>query len=141
MPEIPPETHQPERGVSRLKEHHTKEEVRDDRKRALEELAEAIVDEKMAKIQEDLIGMKKNYTDLNAKLGLLEQNINQAKGDKSSEIETLDGKMDTFKTSIGDLSGKMEAIEKAMKDTLTPMMQSMRSLSDTIRDMKDDEKG
>jgi hypothetical protein len=85
MPEIPPET-RPEQGLPRLREHHTREEVKEDRKRALEELAEAIVDEKMIKIQEDLIGMKKNYTDLNAKLSLLEQNINQAKGERHVQV-------------------------------------------------------
>jgi hypothetical protein len=140
LPEIP-SGGQPEQGLPRLREHHTREEVKDDRRRALEELTEAIVDEKMIKIQEDLVNMRKSYTDLNAKLSLLEQNINQVKGEKTSGLEKVEGKIDTYKTSIGELSGKMEAIEKAVKDTLTPMMQSMRSLSDTIRDMKDEEKG
>jgi hypothetical protein len=122
--------------IPRLSEPMTKKESKEGRRRALEELAEAIIDEKWVKIREEIITLKSQLQEINLKTSTLEQSIKNIQGDKKTDMEQIEDKIDTYKQSIGEVSARMESIENAMKDSLTPMMQSMRSLTETIRTMK-----
>lgn len=135
----PPELGPPLPGedtIPRLSEPMTRREAKEGKRRALEELAESIIEEKWAKIREEIIGIRSHLQEINLKTTTLEQSIKQIQGDKKTDMEQIEDKIDTYKQSIGEVSARMESIENAMKDSLTPMMQSMRSLTETIRTMK-----
>lgn len=125
-----------EEPIPKLREPMTGLEKKEDRRRALEELAESIIEEKWAGLKEELINLKSAMGETNLKVASLEQIVTSIKGEKKTDMEHIEEKIDTYRTSINQVSAKMEAIERAMKDSLNPMMQSMRSLTETIRTMK-----
>ncbi len=126
-----------EEPIPRLREPVTRKEAKEDRRRALEELAESIIEEKWVGIREEIMNLKSQAQETNLKVASLEQSIKHIEGEKRTDMEQIEEKIDTYKQSIGEVSSRMESIEKAMKDSLSPMMQSMRSLTDTIRSMKE----
>ena len=127
--------------IPRLKEKYSREKVKkvktESKKQAIEELAEAIINEKMLAIKEEILNMSDEFNKVNARINALEQMIKQIKEEKKTDFEKISQKIDTYRNSISEMAGKMEAIEKAMKDTLTPMMQSMRSLVETLKEMRE----
>ncbi len=125
-----------EEEIPRLRESMTKMEVKEEKRRALEELAESIIEEKWMGIREEIMNLKSQVQEMSLKVTSLEQFIGQIRGEKKTDMEKIDDKIDTYKQSINEVSARMESIEKAMKNSLTPMMQSMRSLTETIRSMK-----
>lgn len=125
-----------EEEIPRLREPMTKIEMKEGRRRALEELAEAIIEEKWMGIREEIMNIKSQMQEINIKVTSLEQSFSQVRGEKKTDMEKIEDKIDTYKQSINEVSARMESIEKAMKDSLTPMMQSMRSLTETIRTVK-----
>lgn len=125
-----------EEEIPRLREPMTKIEMKEGRRRALEELAEAIIEEKWMGIREEIMNLKSQMQEINIKVTSLEQSFSQIRGEKKTDMEKIEDKIDTYKQSINEVSARMESIEKAMKDSLTPMMQSMRSLTETIRTVK-----
>ncbi len=122
--------------IPRLREPMDKREAKEEKRRALEELAEAIIEEKWAGLREEIMNIKAQIQDVGFKTGSLEQSIKKLEGDKKTDMEHIEDKIDTYKQAIGEVSARMESIEKAMKDSLSPMMQSLRSLTETIRTMK-----
>jgi prefoldin subunit 5 len=125
-----------EEEIPRLSEPMTKMEMKEEKRRGLEEIAEAIIEEKWMGMREEIMNLKSQVQEINVKVTSLEQSFRQVQGDKKTDMEQIEDKIDTYKQSINEVSSRMESIEKAMKDSLTPMMQSMRSLTETIRTMK-----
>jgi len=125
-----------EEPIPRLRESLSGRGMKEERRRALEELAESIIEEKWMGIREEIMNLKSQFQELNLKIASMEQSVRQIQGEKKTEMEHIEDKIDTYKQSINEVSAKMESIEKAMKDSLTPMMQSMRSLTETIRTVK-----
>ncbi len=125
--------------IQGLSEPATRDDVREDKRRAIEELAEGIVEEKWSEFKSDIGGIQAQLGDLQARISALEQSAHNAGAEKKSEFDTIDTKIDTYKQSMGDVSSRMEAMENAMKDTMTPMMQTLRSLSDAVKSLKKEE--
>jgi hypothetical protein len=140
IPEIPERLEGPplpgEEPISRLREPMSRMEMKEGRRRALEELAESIIEEKWVGIREELMNLKSQMQETNMRVASLEQSVTHIQGEKKTEMQHIEEKIDTYKQSIGEVSARMESIENAMKDSLTPMMQSLRSLTETIRTMK-----
>jgi hypothetical protein len=122
--------------IPRLRERMTRREARDEKRRALEELAESIIEEKWIGFRDELMNLKSQMQETNFKVSSLEQSMKQIQGDKKTDMEQIEEKIDTYKQSMHEVSARMGSIESAMKDSLTPMMQSLRSLTETIRSLK-----
>lgn len=123
--------------ISRLREPMTRREAKDEKRRALEELAESIIEEKWISLREDIMNLKAQVQELGMKTSSIEQSMIQLRGEKKTDMQKIEEKIDTYKESINEVSAKMGAIENAMKESLSPMMQSMRSMTETIREMKE----
>ena len=133
-PSLPGEEEEPV--IPRLREPMTRREMKDEKRRALEELAESIVEEKWMEVREEIMNLKAQLQDLSMKTTSLEQSMRQVEGSKRTDMQKIEDKIDTYRQSMNEVSARMEAIEQAMKDSLTPMMHSLRSLTETIRTMK-----
>lgn len=118
----------------------TRREAKDEKRRALEEIAEEIIEEKWMGLKEEILNLKAQIQEVGAKTSSLEQSMMQIRGEKKTDMNKIEEKIDTYKQSMNEVSAKMESIENAMKDSLSPMMQSMRSMTETIREMRDKKK-
>lgn len=105
-------------------------------RKELEELAEAIIDEKADMFRKEVDGVSDEIKKVESKIHLLEERFHRLEGKKKSEIDEIKRYITGYKESITEISSRMESVERAMKDSLTPMMQTLRALSDTVRDMK-----
>jgi hypothetical protein len=113
-----------------------RKEVKEEKRRAVEELIESVIDEKWGEFKNQMEDVDNRFHQTESKIIELEQTILQIRGEKKTEIESIETKIDTYKQSINEVGERMESVERAMKDSLTPMLQSLRSLSDTIKSMK-----
>jgi hypothetical protein len=113
-----------------------KKEAKEEKRRAVEELIESVIDEKWGEFRTQMDDVDNRFHQMESKIIELEQTTLQMRGEKKSEIEEIENKIDSYKQSINEVGERMESVERAMKDSLTPMLQSLRSLSDTIKSMK-----
>ncbi len=114
-----------------------RDDIRTEKRRALEELTESVVEEKWDDFTKRIEGMNGRFQQLNDRIAALEQRIGQMQGDKKSDLMEIEGKIDGYKQSIDEIGSRMESVERAMKDSLNPMMQTLRSLSETIKSLKE----
>lgn len=112
-------------------------EIRRERRQALEELTEGVVEEKWSEFRKRMDETNSRFHLLNDRISGLEQKIIQAQGGKRDDLAEIESKLDSYKQSMDEIEAKMESIEKAMKDSLTPMLQTLRSLSETIKTLKE----
>jgi hypothetical protein len=126
--------------LPRLPEKRTAREKKDDRRRAIEELVEGIIEEKWDAMQASLLDLENKLTLMENKVDLLENSIKRLEGDKKEDMNNIEEKIDTYRSAIGEMSTRMESIEGAMKNSLSPLMQSVRDLSNSVKDMKSKKK-
>ena len=105
-------------------------------RRELEEITEAIVQDKWRAFEKTFADLTTRLNQMTARMDMMDNAINSLKGVEKNEVEEIKSSIATYRESIGDMSAKMEGLEKAMKDSLTPMLQTLRSLSDTIKMLK-----
>jgi prefoldin subunit 5 len=115
----------------------TRGEMKQEKRRMIEELTEGVVEEKWSDFRKRVDDMNDRFQQLNERISTLEQKIGQAQGEKKSDLLEIEGKIDTYKQTMDEVESRMESVERAMKDSLTPMMQTLRSLSDTIKSLKE----
>jgi prefoldin subunit 5 len=141
-PELPEPPTSPgaagERPIPRLREPMTMGEARDDRRRAIEELAEGIIEEKWSQFKSEIEGIQAQLMDVKDRVSALEQSARGAGSEKGSDLDKIEDKIDTYRQSMNDVSSRMEAMEGAMKNSLQPMMQTLRSLSDAVKSIKEE---
>jgi chromosome segregation ATPase len=135
FPPEPPAQRQ-EEPIERLESNTTRKEAREERRRAIEEMVEGIVEEKWTRFLTDAEEIRNQFGDLQNKIMLLEQSIKRLENDKQTELCKIEGKIDTYKQSMGEVSSRMEAVEGALKNSMTPMMQSIRSLTEAVKSIK-----
>jgi predicted RNase H-like nuclease (RuvC/YqgF family) len=126
-----------EEPIPTLREPMTRRDARDERRRAIEELIEGIVEEKWNALSGEIDQIKSQFMDLQSKLNRLEQSLNNKETSRTKNYDEIDGKIDSYKQSMSDISSRMGAVENAMKNTMTPMMQTMRSLTDAVKSLKE----
>ncbi len=122
--------------IPRVREPMTMGEARDDKRRAIEELAEGIIDEKWSEFKSEIDGIQVQLSDIKSRISTLEQSTHAVDAEKKSDLDAIEDKIDTYKQSMSDVSSRMEALEGAMKSSLAPMMQTLRSLSDAVKSIK-----
>jgi len=105
-------------------------------KRQLEEMTEAIVEEKAEIFSNEVDRISDEVTKLDAKIQVLDERIEKIENRKRTQMDEIKGSIAEYKDSITDVSARMESVEKAMKDSMTPMMQTLRSLSDAVKEIK-----
>ena len=125
--------------IAPVKSFESKLTKKEERRRAIEELIESVVDEKWNEVRGELSDLENRIGDIDSKLSEFDRLVDQMKGEKKSDLEEIETKIDSYKQSMTEVSSRMESVERAMKDSLTPMLQSLRSLSDTIKTMKQDQ--
>jgi prefoldin subunit 5 len=114
----------------------TRGEVKQEKRRMIEELTEGVVEEKWSDFRKRIDDVNDRFQQLNERISMLEQKIGQAQGEKKSDLMEIEGKIDAYKQTMDEVESRMESVERAMKDSLTPMMQTLRSLSETIKSLK-----
>jgi DNA repair exonuclease SbcCD ATPase subunit len=114
-----------------------RDEIKQERRRAIEELTEGVVEEKWNDFRRRIDDINSKFQQINDRIAVLEQKLGQVESDKKSDVLEIESKIDTYKQSIDGIDSRMEAVEKAMKDSLTPMMQTLRSLSEAIKALKE----
>jgi prefoldin subunit 5 len=107
-----------------------------ERRRLVEEVSEAIIEEKWHDFRRELRDVNDKMGSLKKKMDYLEESLAKIQEKKGDDVEEIEAKIDTYKQSFSELSGRMEAMERAMKDSLTPMMQTLRALTEAIKDIK-----
>jgi hypothetical protein len=105
-------------------------------RRMLEEMAEAVVDERSDVFRREVDEVAEEIKKLVAKIQVIEERLNQMDSRKRTEVHEIKDSIGSYKESMTDVSARMEAVERAMKDNMAPMMQTLRSLSDAVRDIK-----
>ena len=95
----------------------------------MEEIAEAVVEERFSIVDVDIQSLKNELAEL--------KRLGAGKPGESKELSSMQGKFEDFDRRLTSMSTKLEALEKVMKDSLAPMMETMRTLADTVRDMKE----
>ena len=107
-------------------------------KRQLEEMAEAIVEEKAELFRAEVDQVVDELKRLQAKIRVIEERFDQIDSKKRSEINEIKTSIAGYKESMSDVSARMESVERAMKDSMSPMLQTLRSLSDAVAELKKD---
>jgi len=102
------------------------------KRRDMEEIAEAVVEEKWKAFDKEVEGVHKKMEDFALKMSTLESVVNEIKSMKKTEVDEIKTSMDAQRDSIVEMTEKLEAMENAMKNSLTPMMQSLRALTETV---------
>jgi prefoldin subunit 5 len=113
---------------------------RDDRlqkRREFEEIAEGVVDERVAAVEKRMEDMSDRVKELNVRINNIQQSLDRLQGERRGDIAEITDKIEGYRQGIADISNRMESVERTMKDSMTPMMQSLRSLSDAIKTFKD----
>ncbi len=105
-------------------------------RRDMEEIAEAVVEEKWKAFDKEVGDIHKKMEDFAIKISTIESAVNEIKTMKKTEVEELKTSMDTQRESIVDMTEKLEAMENALKNSLTPMMQSLRALTENVSGRK-----
>ncbi|MBL7206636.1 MAG: hypothetical protein ISS36_03490 [Candidatus Aenigmarchaeota archaeon] len=105
--------------------------------RDTEELVEAVTDEKLDAVREDIREVKTDTRDLRRKVEDVETKIQKLAGTEKTEVTEIRKLVTGYGDSISEMAAKMESIEAALKDSLRPMLQTMRSLSETVKELKD----
>jgi len=105
----------------------------------IEELAEIIVNEKLRGLKSKFSMMDTRFEELNKRIESIANEINSMKTKKSSDVKSIEEKIDVYSKNMGEIGGRMESVEKVLKDSLGPMLESMRSLSELVKSMKEKE--
>jgi hypothetical protein len=105
-------------------------------KRQLEEMAEAIVEEKAELFRVEVDQVSDEIRKLEAKIEVIEERFDKLDSKKKTELDEIKTSISGYKESIMDVSARMESVEMAVKDSMAPMMQTLRSLSDAVREIK-----
>jgi len=87
-------------------------------KRQLEEMAEAIVEEKAEFFRSELDQVMDEIKKLEARLQVFEERFNKIDSSKKTELDRIMTSITDYKESIVDISARMESVEKAMKDSI-----------------------
>jgi chromosome segregation ATPase len=127
--------------VRRLAQPVTRREGMEEKRRQIEELIEGIVEERWADFRMELGSIMSQFSEISDRISRLEQSSKDKDSYKTSDLDALEKRMESYNSSVEDISSRMGAMENAIKSSMTPMMQTLRSLSDTIKSLKDDEKG
>lgn len=101
-----------------------------------EDLIEAIVEEKMELIRDDVKEMKSDIRELRRKIEEVEKRVQKVIIDERSKADEIKGVVSSYGSSISEMAAKLESMEIALKDSLRPMLQATRSLSEAIKEMK-----
>ncbi|MCK4714558.1 MAG: hypothetical protein KAT35_03210 [Candidatus Aenigmarchaeota archaeon] len=143
LPELLPMVDEPEplEPVQGLAQPVTRREGIEEKRRQIEELIEGIVEERWTDFRVEMGSIMSQFKDISDRISRLEQSAKGRDSGKSSDLDVLEKKMESYNSSVEDISSRMGAMENAIKSSMTPMMQTLRSLSDTIKSLKDDEKG
>jgi prefoldin subunit 5 len=105
-------------------------------KRQLEEMAEAIVEEKAELFRNEVDQVSEELRKLQTKIRVVEERFDQIDRKKKSELDEIKTSLSGYKESITDVSARMESVERAMKDSMSPMLQTLRSLSEAVKELK-----
>ncbi len=128
----PPQEFRPQEGVPGKKPTMERQQ--------LEEITEAIVDEKWRNFEKEVNDMNSRMNQIMLRIDNIENMVNQLKGTEKNEIEEIKTNIGKYRENLVEMSSKMESIEKAVKDSMTPMLQTLRSMSDALRSMRKDTK-
>ncbi|RLJ08480.1 MAG: hypothetical protein DRP12_00515 [Candidatus Aenigmatarchaeota archaeon] len=112
-----------------------------ERRAEIEEIAEAIIDERWEAFEREKEELKGLVKDLKNRLEALETAVKDVIGIKKSDIEEIKLGLENYRASLSDFSERIESLEKVMRDSMTPMLQTLRALSDTIKELKKKKKG
>ena len=137
-PEGVPEPQEP---IPKLREASTRREASDDRRRAIEEMIEGIIEEKWSQFASETDDIKNQFENITARLSALEDTLTKVDDDKKDQFVEIEDKIDTYKQAMGEISSKVGAVESAMKNTMTPMMQTMRSLTHAVKELRSTDTG
>lgn len=107
-----------------------------DGRRQLEEMAEAIVEEKAELFRSEVDQVSEELRKLQTKIRVIEERFDQIDSKKKSELDEIKASISGYKESITDMSARMESVERAMKDSMSPMLQTLRSLSEAVSELK-----
>ena len=115
-----------------------REPVRYPRKQGgdVEEIAEAIVEERLGTFKEQLKYLDSEMENLKGKIQMIEAKLENASV-QPARSESIETKIDDYQKSIDGLQTRMASMEGALKTSLTPMIESMRSLSETVKSLKE----
>lgn len=124
-----------------LRESVSRDERREDKRRAIEEMVEGIVEEKWSRLSTELDSIRNEFAQIQSKIEVLENSFKKTEKVKDTGFVDIEDKIDTYKQSMGEISSRMGAVEDAMKSTMSPMMQTMRSLTEAVKGLKEREPG
>lgn len=123
--------------IPAFREHTSRRERTEDRRQAIEEMVEGIVDERWTQLSAELNTIRGEFANIQGKIEVLEKALQRTDKEKETGLVDMKDKFDTYRSSVGEISSRMGAVEDAMKNTMTPMMQTMRSLTDAVKDLKE----
>jgi prefoldin subunit 5 len=107
------------------------------KRREFEEIAEGIVDERVAAMEKRVDDIADRMKELNVRINNIQQAMDRTQGERRGDIAEITEKIESYRQGINDMSTRMESVERTMKDSMTPMMQSLRSLSDAVKAFKE----
>jgi len=106
-------------------------------RREFEEIAEGVVEERVAAMEKRVDDMADRLKEITVRMNNLQQALDRVQGERRGDIAEITDKIEGYKSGMTEVSQRMEAVERTMKDSMTPMMQSLRSLSDAVKAFKD----
>lgn len=105
-------------------------------KEEVEEIVEAILEEKWEEFEEKFGKMEAKVDEIGSKVAEMESVVNELKQIKKTDIQEIKENVNTYKDLFTEMTSRMEATEKVVKDSLAPMMETMRSLSEAVKALK-----
>jgi len=102
-----------------------------------EEVVEAIVHEKMEKVDQKLMEFKMQYSELERRMKDLYNKLENMAADRSKEQEEIINKLETLKDLMTEIDGRLSSLEKAFKETLPALIESVRALSELVERVKE----
>ena len=106
-------------------------------RREFEEIAEGVVEERMAAMEKHVDDIGDRLKEITVRMNNLQQALDRVQGERRGDIAEITDKIEGYKMGMSEVSSRMESVERTMKDAMTPMMQSLRSLSDAVKSFKE----
>jgi hypothetical protein len=111
-------------------------ELKDRRRREVEELTEEITDEKWSEIVSRIQGLEEKVESMSVSVKSAETQL-PGPGAPPGELEAIRKEIEAHKHSVEETNARIDSLEEVVKGSLTPMVESIRKFSHAVKGAKE----
>ena len=99
----------------------------------IEEVVEAVVEEKWKQLEFRLDAMEKRFDSVNERLHDIDLQMRTIKESGNAASGGIEGKLDQYHENLEQIDARIGSIEKAFKETLPSMIDSVRAVNESLQ--------